>query len=92
MFFSNENENRDAVIAGAIARCTETTVWARPFVAPNIPFGAADETYMKIQPEVDGEERSENTHYAGIMTEKRQVRTVRHACTDRTHQLDEHKD
>jgi hypothetical protein len=56
MFFSNESENSDAVIAGAIARCTETTVWARPFVAPNIPFGAADETYRKIQPEIDGEE------------------------------------
>jgi len=64
MFFSNESENSDAVIAGAIARCTETTVWARPFVAPNIPLGAADEIYMKIQPEIDGEERSEGAPYA----------------------------
>lgn len=64
MFFSNENENSDAVIAGAIARCTETTVWARPFVAPNIPLGAADEMYMKIQPETDDEERSDGAHYA----------------------------
>ena len=64
MFLSNENENSDAVIAGAIARWTETTIWARPFVAPNIPFGAAEETYMKIQPEIDGEERSDGAHYA----------------------------
>lgn len=54
-FFSNEKENSEAAIAGAMARCTDATVWARPFVAPSIPLGAADEMYMKVQPEMDAE-------------------------------------
>jgi hypothetical protein len=51
MSFSNEKEKRDAAIAGPIARCTDTTVCARPFVEPNMPLGAAEGMYMKIQPE-----------------------------------------
>ncbi len=58
MLFSNEKENIDAAIAGAAARCMDATVWARPFIAPSIPLGAADEMYMKVQPDVDGKEDS----------------------------------
>ena len=60
MLFSNEKENSEAAIAGAKARCTDATVWARPFVAPSIPLGAADEMYMKVQPEIDDGRRSED--------------------------------
>jgi len=64
MLFSNEKENSEAAIAGAKARCTDATVWARPFVAPSIPLGAADEMYMKVQPEIDVENHLESPLHA----------------------------
>jgi len=64
MLFSNEKENIDAAIAGAAARCMDATVWARPFIAPSIPLGAADEMYMKVQPVAIARQRSERSHHA----------------------------
>jgi len=52
MLFSKEKEKRDAVIAGPTARCTDATVCARPFVAPSLSLGAAEEIYMNIHPYV----------------------------------------
>jgi hypothetical protein len=69
ILFSNENEKRDAVIAGPKARCTDATVWARPFVAPSISLGVAEEIYMKIQPEARQQwyhEHSEVTTEANV--------------------------
>jgi len=53
MLFSNEKEKSEPVIAGPKARSMQLTVWVRPFVAPSMPLGAADEIYMKVQPETN---------------------------------------
>ena len=53
MLFSNEKEKSEPVIAGPKARSMQLIVWVRPFVAPSMPLGAADEIYMKVQPETN---------------------------------------
>jgi len=77
ILFSNEKENSEAVIAGAMARCTDATVWARPFVAPSIPLGAADEMYMKVQPEMDVE-KVLSTHEEGCCVPYDIITPVKH--------------
>jgi hypothetical protein len=46
-----ENAKSQSVAAGTIVPCTDTTVCARPFVAPNKRLlGAADDMYIEAAP------------------------------------------
>ena len=52
ILFCSEKAKSDAAAAGPTARCVETIVCARPFIAPRERlFGAAEETNINTEPD-----------------------------------------